>query len=516
MKIFKYISIAIIFMMLATVSSCKKKDKVATSDKFAIDSLQLDSFFKNHPDFAKYKEDVTELYNKHNYRFVWYDDDGRVDFADILYNRASQIEKEGVPAPLPYKEKIDDIFSNDRKKPNLEKELLISSMYFFYAQKVYDGLDPKKSRELGWYLPREKMSYVDYLDKLMDDKDLIKEDEEAMPELYYNLRKSLHHYREIRSKGGWGTITLPEGVKSLKPGDNMPAVAQLRKRLAIAGYLSSDNKSTLYDDGLVNALKDWQTKHGIQADGLAGPSVISSLNKSVEERIKTILVNMERCRWLSDAIDDDEEFIFVNIPQFKMRYVKDGKTRLESNVVVGKELNKTVIFSGKMSYLVFSPYWNVPKSITEKEILPALEADPNYLESHNMEWHEERIRQRPGPNNSLGLVKFMFPNRNNIYLHDTPAKSLFKRDDRALSHGCVRVEKARDLAVAILEDDKNWSAKKIDEAMHAGEEKHYALKRKIPVYLTYFTAIADDKGVVRFFDDVYNRDERLAHMLYTD
>ena len=516
MKILKYTPIAMLFLVLATLSSCKKKEQVAKSDKFAIDSLQVDAFFQNHPEYAKYQKDVKALYQKHDYHYVWYDDDGRVDFADILYNRASQIELEGVPAPLPYKDKLEAIFSNNKKKPDLERELLISSMYFFYASKVYDGLDPQKSRELGWYLPRDKMSYIDYLEVLMNDEDRLTKDDEALPSMYYNLRKSLHHYRDIRSKGGWGKIDLPEGVKSLKPGDNYPAVAQLRKRLFLSKDLASDNGSTVYDDNLTNAVKAWQTKQGIKADGLAGPSVISDLNIPVEQRIKTILVNMERCRWLSPTIDEDKEYVFVNIPSYKMRYVRDGKNRLESNVVVGKELNKTVIFSGKMSYLVFSPYWNVPKSITEKEILPGIESDPNYLQKHDMEWHEERIRQRPGPNNSLGLVKFMFPNRNNIYLHDTPAKSLFKRDDRALSHGCVRVEKARDLAVAILEDDKNWSPSKIDEAMHSGEEKSYALKRKIPVYLTYFTAIADEKGVVRFFEDIYNRDERLAHMLYTD
>src|SRR5690606_30272522 len=265
-----------------------------------------------------------------------------------------------------------------------------------------------------------------------------------------------------------------------------------------------------------DAVKNWQTRNGLNPDGIVGPEMISALNVPVEQRIKTIIVNMERCRWLPNKISDLDEYIGVNIPSYGMRYVKDGKTALESKVIVGDEANKTVVFSGNMSYLVFSPYWNVPKSIVEEEIMPALEKDPDYLEKHNMEWNGKQLRQRPSDENSLGRVKFMFPNRNNIYLHDTPAKSLFRKEDRALSHGCIRVQKARDLAVKILEDDKAWTPEKIDRAMKSDEEQQYALKRKIPVYIAYFTAVADENGIVAFFEDIYKRDNRLAHLLYAE
>lgn len=195
-------------------------------------------------------------------------------------------------------------------------------------------------------------------------------------------------------------------------------------------------------------------------DNLITPDLIKHLNVPVQERIKAIVVNMERCRWISTDLTKGGEYIAVNIPSYRMRYFKDNKMRLESNVVVGKEMNKTIVFSGQMSYLVFSPYWNIPKSIIEKEIKPGMAKDKNYLANHNMEWNNGRVRQKPGNKNSLGLVKFMFPNSNNIYLHDSPAKSLFNKENRAFSHGCVRVQKARDLAVAILEDDKNWTPQK--------------------------------------------------------
>lgn len=498
------------------MTSCNKEKKALKSQSLDVDSLKLITFFQEFPEFKDYKKDIDTLYKKYDYKYIWYDRDGRNEFAEVLYDRARKIGFEGVAGKLPYEDKFQEIFTKDKKLADVTTDLLISSMYFYYADKVYEGVDPRKSKQMGWYLPRTKISFVDYLDELMEDKDLLNKDEDKQYSMYYNLRTALNRYRKIRDNGGWAKIELPEGVKSIKPGDDLPAIAQLRKRLAITGDINSDSGGTKYDDELVAAVKLWQNEHSLQEDGIVGPAVLSDLNTPVELRIKTILVNMERCRWINPDLEKNEEYILVNIPSYTMQYIKDGKTALKSNVVVGKELNKTVIFSGQMSYLVFSPYWNVPNSILEKEIQPAIERDPNYLDKHNMEWNGKGVRQKPGNNNSLGLVKFMFPNSNNIYLHDTPAKSLFSRDDRALSHGCVRVERAKDLANKILENDKNWNPSKIDEAMNAGTESSYSLKRKIPVNIAYFTAVASANGQVRFYDDVYKRDEKLAQLLYNE
>ena len=211
-----------------------------------------------------------------------------------------------------------------------------------------------------------------------------------------------------------------------------------------------------------------------------------------------------------------EQFIAVNIPSYQLTYFKKEEVVFRSNVVVGNMMNKTVIFSGMMSFIVFSPYWNVPTSIKEKEILPGIEKNENYLAEHNMEWEGENIRQKPGKDNSLGLVKFLFPNNNNIYLHDSPAKELFSAEKRAFSHGCIRVEKPKELANLILKDDRKWTPEKIDEAMNKGEESWYTLKNKIPVYIAYFTAWVDDEGNVNFYKDIYERDARLAAMLVED
>ncbi len=516
MKTFQFLLIA--GLIALSVASCKKNDGELSEkpeDRIALDSTQIDAFLAQHPDFETYKKQFTELYRKHQYHYIWYDKDGRIDFAEALYNRANQIGADGVLAAIPYKGQLDEIFTEDRNKPDISNELLISGMYFFYAQKVYVGVDPKKSKSTGWFLPRDKIDYVSYLDELLRDPDKIKGDLDENISQYYNLRKALQQYRKIKSEGGWQPIAFPSGKKMLKPGDSDPAIAQVRNRLAKTGEINSDSGSTTYDSDLETAIAAYRKRNNILGDNITA-MLVEHMNVPVENRIKTIIVNMERCRWIAPEIAESKELITVNIPAFQLRYFRDGQPVLESNVVVGKEANKTVVFSGQMSYLVFSPYWNVPKSIVEKEIKPDMAKDPDYLDKHNMEWNGQNLRQKPGKDNSLGLIKFMFPNSNNIYLHDTPAKNLFGKDDRAQSHGCVRVEKARELAIRILDNDKNWNPQKIDAAMHAGTEKQYTLGRKIPVYIAYFTAWADAEGHAAFYPDVYERDNRLAHLLYNE
>jgi len=283
--------------------------------------------------------------------------------------------------------------------------------------------------------------------------------------------------------------------------------------LFLTNDIAVDSKRAVYDESLQEAILKYKKRNGFSEDKIILPKHISEMNVSISDRIKTIMVNMERCRWISTDLTKAKAFIVVNIPSYRLTFFKDGKAALVSNVVVGTALNETVIFSGMMSYVVFSPYWNVPKSIRDKEILPAIKKNKDYLAKHNMEWNGNNIRQKPGPNNSLGLVKFLFPNSNNIYLHDTPAKNLFSQEKRAFSHGCIRVQKPKELAQLILQDDPNWNPEKIDAAMNSGKEKWYTLKNKIPVYIGYFTAWVDDDGLVNFHKDIYGRDNALANLL---
>ena len=506
----------LIFGLLVSVTSCKKNDGVIeVEDRIAFDSTQLAAFFTKHPEFKQYRPEVEELYDKENFHYVWYDENGRIDFAEVLYNKVNQIKADGIMVPVPYKAEIDELFDTKKgDKSTLENDLMVSSLYFYYTKNVLEGVDAAVSKNSGWYLPRQKVSYVDYLDELIKDPDLIKKDDSENISQYYKLKKGLKRYQDIQKKGGWGKIDFPKGTKSLKPGETSPAIAQIRKRLVMTGDIKRDNGSSTFDDDLKDGLAKYETRHNRKTDNVITATLVNELNIPVEERIKTIIVNMERCRWIDPTVMNAKELVSVNIPSYQLQYLKDGKPVLTSNVVVGKALNKTVVFSGQMSYIVFSPYWNIPKSIVEEEIMPAIKKNENYLEEKNMEWNDGNVRQKPGNDNSLGLVKFMFPNSNNIYLHDTPAKSLFDRESRAFSHGCIRVEKARELAIAILKGDKNMNAEKIDEKMNAGTESSHALDHKIPVYIAYFTAWADDSGNVNFYEDIYKRDARLAASLY--
>jgi len=514
----------------ANVSCTKKKennkeiisknlDVIANySSNIAIDSVSIVSFYTSYPELKKYQEETFALYRKHDFNQVWFDKNGLVEFGHSLYAKYSDIEKEGLKVVFPYQKNLEGIFHDEIENTLSQEntELMITNLYFFYADKVYNGLNSKVTTEIGWLLPRKQISYVNLLDSVMTNSKASLDDKKVLIGQYYKLREFLEKYQKIEKNGGWNPIDLDAGWKSFKPGDSAKAIGQIRERLFITGDLQNNSKSTIYDQELVEGVSRYQVRNGFKSDNLILPKHIKEMNKPISDRLKQILVNMERCRWMSPEITNSYEYILVNIPSYNLTFIRDGKVALKSPVVVGKTMNKTVIFSGKMSYIVFSPYWYVPTSIINKEVKPGMAKNKNYLAQHNMEWNNGNVRQKPGINNSLGLVKFIFPNSNNIYLHDTPSKSFFEKESRAYSHGCVRVGKPRDLAISILKEDKNWTPAKIDAAMNAGKENTYVLKKKVPVYIGYFTAWVDDNGQINFFEDVYQRDERLAKLIFNE
>ena len=522
------IKFARVIIMLLSVSfffvSCKKKD-IATAlslkdeTKAPFDSTAVNTFFAHHPLLKEYEPQVRALYRKHQWHYIWYDRNGANELADLLYSKINTIEEEGVKAKVPYKDKLETLFREDDSKPGTDNELMIAAQYFFYADKVFHGLDMKTSQELGWYLPRKRISYVNYLDSLIADPERINKDEKEVLSQYYRLKESLHRYQQLAHHKAFDSIPYDIRTVALAVGDSSAAIPKIRERLFALGNIDSDSKSNIYDQEMALAILQYKKSVGLTPSDKISAKTVSSLNVPFASRIKTIMVNMERCRWIPNGITKSKEYIVINIPSYQLVYFKKGKPVLRSNVVVGKVMNQTVIFSGMMKFIVFSPYWNVPKSIVEKEIKPALAKNPNYLAEHNMERSDGQIRQKPGLENSLGLVKFLFPNSNNIYLHDSPAKSLFDQNSRAFSHGCIRVQKPRELANMILEDKKvykEWTPEKIDSTMHGGKEIWLTLKYKIPVYIGYFTAWVDDQGVTHFYDDVYKRDARLAEKIFMD
>jgi L,D-transpeptidase YcbB len=346
---------------------------------------------------------------------------------------------------------------------------------------------------------------------------------------YESLRKALADHRRIAESGGWPE--LPRGMRAAR-GQTSPAARQLAERLAISGDYDRRLPSTdamAFDDTLADALVRFQRRHGLAGDGVLGPATLAALNVPVEHRIAQITLNLERWRWLPR--DAGDRHVLVNVPEYQLEVWDGGRVRLSMPVVVGRPDAQTPIFHHEMTYLVFSPYWNVPPGIAEGETLPAVMQDPEFLARNDMEVLDRRgrvidpatmdledpsayrFRQRPGRQNSLGLVKFMFPNEHHVYLHDTPANSLFDRVSRPFSHGCVRVADPKGLAEYLLRDDREWSADRIDEAMHSGEERTVHLREPVPVYLGYWTARVSGEGELQFRPDVYGIDRRQAALL---
>ena len=319
---------------------------------------------------------------------------------------------------------------------------------------------------------------------------------------YQSLEREINRYQNIEKKGGWGNINWKK--KTIRLGDSNELVHHIRKRLAMTGETNTKDTSSIYDKNLETDIIGYQIRNGLKPDGIIGIAMMKELNVSVQERIFQLKLNKERCLQLPE--DFGEKYILVNIPAFELIAMKNKSIVFKSKIITGKTTNKTAIFNGTMQYIVFAPYWNIPKTIMQKEILPAIAKHPEYLILNNMEWFDGKIRQIPGPWNALGGVKFIFPNAYNMYMHDTPAKTLFNKQSRAFSHGCIRIEEPVKMALYLLEEQKEWNQENIDAAMSKDRETVVFLKEKTNVYIVYFTAFIDENGKLNFRPDIYNRD----------
>jgi murein L,D-transpeptidase YcbB/YkuD len=319
------------------------------------------------------------------------------------------------------------------------------------------------------------------------------------------LQQALERYREITGRGE--PEPVPPGP-ALKLGVEGDRVAALRARLAAAAEaegaepLPETDQPELFDDSLETAVRDFQERHGLSPDGAAGPSTLAELNRSAEDQIRKIELNLER--WLRLPAGLEERHILVNIAAFRLEAVEDGRSVLDMRVIVGRPHSPTPLLSSAIQDVVLNPSWHVPRSIASKEIRPK---GQSYLRRNGFQvLPDGKLRQKPGPNNSLGLFKFRFPSRYGVYLHDTPSRSLFNRAGRAFSHGCVRLERPADLAAWVLRDDPRWTPEAIQEALDEGRERRVDLPEPIPVHIAYWTAWVDDRGTLRFAPDVYGLD----------
>jgi murein L,D-transpeptidase YcbB/YkuD len=401
-------------------------------------------------------------------------------------------------------------------------DVLLTASYVALGEDLMTGqIDPKTVAQ-SWHVNPEEENVDSALVRNLRYEQLDRALATLRPtdDDYAGLSKELQRWRTIVAKGGWQAI--PEVSGNVKPGaSTSPAViAALRNRLAAEGIsaatagASTDStrpagatSGGVYDRDLAGAVAVFQQRHSINVDSALGKETIDAMNVSASYRLGEIAANMERYRWLPRSFGS--RYIFVNVPAFHLEAYDSGQKALEMKVIVGQEYQDkaTPVFADSMETVVFRPYWNVPPSIAAKEIFPKGSA---YMAANNMETFRQGgqtgVRQRPGPKNALGFVKFLFPNDFNIYLHDTPNHELFEKDVRAFSHGCIRLEKPAELAQWVL----GWPADRVEQAMKEGpDDKGVKLPRKIPVYITYFTTYISN-GQLFFGNDLYNRDDRLV------
>lgn len=344
---------------------------------------------------------------------------------------------------------------------------------------------------------------------------------------YQSLQEGLARYLSIAAQGGWPEVPDSE---VLRPGEEFAAIPLLRQRLAITGdFQGLPDESLLYDDTLLNAVKTFQTRHGLEADGVVGPRTFTALNRSVGERVDQLRASLERARWLLRDLESD--YVFVNIGGPETYLVRDNKTVWKTRSIVGRAYRQTPVFRDNIQYMEFNPTWTVPVSIFRRDKLPLIRRDPGYLARGGysvldssgrrinpsaVNWSgtpSVTLRQEPGPKNALGQVKFMFPNAHSVYLHDTDDRSLFGRNERNLSSGCVRIENPFEFADLLMASDPEWSEARREAILASGRTTRINLPKPLPVLLVYFTAWMDEAGVVQFREDVYERDARVIAAL---
>ncbi len=359
---------------------------------------------------------------------------------------------------------------------------------------------------------------------------------------YRTLKATLRRYRQIHADGGWPQIGEGRGSKNaqLKLGDTGTRVKALHRRLAITGDLQDDPSlpDDRFDPPLEAALKRFQRRHGLNPDGVVGRRTLEALDIPVEVRMLQLMLNMERWRWYPE--DPGASYLMVNIPAFELRLVQDRIETLSMRVIVGREKRPTPVLSSRLTYLEVNPYWNVPQKIARKDLLPKIQADPEFLVRQKIQvfdsWQEDapaldplsidwagvsedhfpyRLRQEPADRNALGRIKFMFPNAQSVYIHDTPGKALFNKASRPFSSGCVRVEDPNALAVQLLKD-QHWTPRRLEKYSQTHQNSAIALETPLPVYLVYFTAWTDAQGRIHFGDDIYNHDRQLLLDLLKD
>ncbi len=516
--------------------------KKAMSEYLVCSPVETVSFNRQQPIIVRKSLCLSTIYNGVKNYPLWVTGDGLSEKGRIIVRNLQHADIHGLN---PQKYNIDTILSlvPSKKISDLAKlETLLSYGLVLYIHDLDHGqLEPHQSDpQLFAEAGSGDFDPLKAIQNCLAANDLDAYLAGIAPQhlQYKGLMAALAHYRQVEAAGGWPII--PTGP-TLRPGDTDPRIRTVWLRLLKsdqAGLPASPPTSLLYDDMLKTAVLRFQVRHHLETDGVIGPKTLAAMNVPVSERIETIRLNMDRWRW--QAHDLGEKYVIVNIADFTLEGIKDNKVELEMPVIVGKRQHQTPVFSARVKYLDFNPFWNIPDSIVKNEELPKLQKNPYSLVERHVRlfsgWDKDaieldstavdwlqitprqvvafRMRQDPGAWNALGKLKFVFPNKYSVYMHGTPEQGYFQRKDRGFSHGCIRVSNPSALAEFILADqDGHWTDEKIAEIYNQDIRKVVLLSHPIPVHITYQTSWVDKDGAINFNNDTYARDEKLQRAL---
>jgi murein L,D-transpeptidase YcbB/YkuD len=489
---------------------------------------------------------LPSAYRHRDYRPLWID-------ASLHLGRAQRlteaIHHAGTDGLNPYDYHLDAIdglleqlgqLSSEQRPMAIQPELwadldlMLTDAFLLVASHLAAGRVNPETLHTDWVIDPGDVDLLGFLDKAASSGEIESVLDALRPahDAYKALRKALSRLRDLDAVGGWPVL---DKDNTLRPGDRRPVVDDLRKRLIAEGDLDPTipvGDVSVFDGTVETAVVRFQQRHGLETDGIVGPATYAMLGIPVTQRIRQVVLNLERWRWLNH--DLGRRYIMVNTADFRLKAIEDNRELVDMRVVVGRPARRSPVFSARMTYLVANPYWNIPTSIAVKDFLPELRKDISYLTQRgirvfanwtpgapeldpvDIDWYAYdanrfpfKLRQDPGPHNALGRIKFMFPNRFAVYLHDTPNRSLFNRVQRDFSSGCIRVEAPEVLADFVLKEDKRWTPGQLNDIVASGKRRVVRLSHPVRVHLLYMTAWVDNTAVLHFRSDIYDRDQDL-------
>lgn len=547
-RYFKFVSIFVSIFVFSCSSnerfSDEEKEDIETQIKSLIattlhDPNRSDPIFEKHYLGASLMQDFKNFYETRSYALAWQDFDGVLPQAELLLENIKQAHLHGFDSnSYPIQEIrelrkvlfVDSIGADSFPSFSVQLDFALTATFMLYGSHMLSGVISPTQSDLIWVTYPRKKDWAAYLEETLDHGNVVEALEELVPtyEQYGLLKEKLAQYRELKADS---SLNLNYAITYSDEGDSLKVPAALKEKLNLLGDLPNlEEHSDGWDENLTRAIAGFQERHGLENTGHLNAETLAALNVPIEERIEQIILNMERLRWLPEHLG--EAYLLINIPDYQLRIMKEDKVDLKMKVIVGKVMTKTPVFSDTLEYIVFSPTWTVPQSISIEEMLPKIKEDEHYLSGNNLVLYENwspnaqevdpsdvnwkkidkenfkfKIVERPGKGNALGSVKFMFPNSHAIYLHDTPAGHLFNQTERGFSHGCIRVEDPKTLSEYLLKENKqDWNLEKISSHMALDTPTTVTLKQKLPVHIVYHSAWVDKDNRIHFLKDIYQQD----------